>query len=66
MRRIFLEFKDTFKDASQTMWFLLKIMIPISIIVKLLEYFGVIEMIGSIFSPVMGVIGQPVYVASLH
>jgi hypothetical protein len=59
MRKLFLEFKRTIKEASHTMWFLLKIMIPISIIVKLLGTFGVIEIIGNIFSPIMSVMGLP-------
>lgn len=53
------EFKDTFKEGCKTSFMLFKIMIPISIIVKILSYFGLIETIGKVLSPVMGFIGLP-------
>ncbi len=53
------EFKDTFKEGCKTSFTLFKIMIPISIIVKILAYFGLIETIGKALSPVMGIIGLP-------
>ena len=53
------EIKETLKDTGSTYFFLLKIMIPISIIVKILEEFGLIEIIGENLSPVMGVVGLP-------
>ena len=53
------EIKDVFKEAGSTTFTLLKIMIPISIIVKILAYYGIIEVIGEYLSPVMNVIGLP-------
>ena len=53
------EVKETLKDSGSTYFFLLKIMIPISIIVKILEEYGLIEIIGENLSPAMGVIGLP-------
>ena len=38
---------------------LLKILIPVSIIVKILEVFGLIEVVASYISGVMGVMGLP-------
>ena len=38
--------KEILKDTGSTYFFLLKIMIPISIIVKILEEIGAIELIG--------------------
>ena len=49
----------TFKDATSTTATLLKIMIPISIIVKLFEMTGAITLIGTYFAPVMQLVGLP-------
>jgi hypothetical protein len=53
------EIKEIFIDTGSTYLFLLKIMIPISIIVKILEYIGAIEIIGQNLTPVMGIVGLP-------
>jgi len=53
------EIKETIKDTGSTYFFLLKIMIPISIIVKILEEYGAIELIGENLGPAMGVVGLP-------
>jgi spore maturation protein SpmB len=49
----------TLKDASSTTITLLKIMIPVSIIVKLFEMTGSITTIGTYLSPVMKLVGLP-------
>jgi len=59
MREIKSEIKDTLKEASFTTFTLIKIMIPISIIVRLLKEFGMIEVIGDIISPAMRIVGLP-------
>ncbi|MCK4347193.1 MAG: hypothetical protein KAW47_01110 [Thermoplasmatales archaeon] len=59
MRKIISEIKDTFKEASLTTFTLLKIMIPISIIVRLLKEFGMIEIVGDVLSPAMNIVGLP-------
>ena len=53
------EIKDVFKEAGSTTFTLLKIMIPISILVKILAHYGLIEVIGDYLSPVMNVVGLP-------
>lgn len=53
------EFKDVLKESIKTTFWLLKIMIPVSIIVKILVELGLIEVIGNYLSPVMGVVGLP-------
>lgn len=53
------EFKDVLKESGKTTLWLLKIMIPISIVVKILVELGLIEVIGNYLSPVMGVVGLP-------
>jgi spore maturation protein SpmB len=57
--RYLKEFKGTLKDTCSTYFFLLKIMIPISIIVKILDSYGVIQILGKNLNPAMGVIGLP-------
>ena len=56
---ILKEIKEIFKDTGSTYFFLLKIMIPVSIIVKILEQFGAIEIIGQYLTPAMGIVGLP-------
>ena len=51
--------KEILKDTGSTYFFLLKIMIPISIIVKILQELGAIEIIGENLSPAMGIVGLP-------
>lgn len=53
------EIKEVLKDTGSTYFFLLKIMIPISILVKILEGYGVIDIIGQNLSPAMNVVGLP-------
>lgn len=53
------EIKDLLKEASLTTFELLKIMIPVSIIVKVLKETGAIEVIGAGLSPVMELVGLP-------
>jgi hypothetical protein len=46
-------------ESLKTTWVLLKIMIPISIIIKLLTEFQLIEKIGIFFGPLMEFVGLP-------
>jgi len=57
--RITTEIKETLRDASSTTLTLLKILIPISIIVKILSELGAIEIIGNYLSYAMGFVGLP-------
>jgi hypothetical protein len=56
---IIFELRDTLKDAGSTTLTLLKILIPVSIIVKILSEFGAIEIIGNYLSHAMGIVGLP-------
>lgn len=53
------EVKEIFKDTGSTYFTLIKILIPISIIVKILSYFGVISIIGEYLSSTMSLVGLP-------
>jgi len=53
------DIKEILKDTGSTYFFLLKIMIPISIIIKILEDYGLIDIIGQNLSPAMGIVGLP-------
>ncbi|MBC7450030.1 MAG: hypothetical protein H7259_00920 [Cytophagales bacterium] len=53
------EFKSLFADTLKTAISLYKIMIPISIAVKVLQYFGLISVMGIGLAPLMEAIGLP-------
>lgn len=57
--KTFSELALLFPKSWQTYATLLKFMIPISIIVKVLNDFGLIEQIASFFEPIMQIIGLP-------
>ncbi len=59
MSGIKTEVKTILKEASLTTFELLKIMIPISILVKILSELGLIKIIGNALAPVMNLIGLP-------
>jgi hypothetical protein len=59
LKKIFLFFTTIFKQSIKTSIILFKIMIPISIIVKLLQYTGAIEYIGIALFPLMKFVGLP-------
>lgn len=50
---------NVFKKSSKTTIMLLKILIPVSIIVKILEVYGLIEVVASYLSGAMGIMGLP-------
>jgi len=58
-KRIYTSSKSAFPKAGRTIWWLLKIILPISLIVSFLQYWGVISQIASILSPVFSLIGLP-------
>jgi spore maturation protein SpmB len=53
------EFKSLLKETTRSAIGLYKIMIPISIIVKILQYMGLITVLGNVLAPFMKVIGLP-------
>jgi len=59
MEKITTEIKDTLKETFFTTFELLKIMIPISIIVKILGELGLIDIAGDFLAPIMKVVGLP-------
>ena len=59
MRRLHLSVREFLTDAVRTSLILFKIMIPVSIVIKILRETGVIEIIGVAFAPVMELLGLP-------
>ncbi len=51
--------KQLFKEAIQSSLIIFKIMIPVSIVVKILKETGMIEVIGKLFAPLMILVGLP-------
>ncbi len=52
-------FKRIFIETGKTSWILFKIMIPISIIVKIIQEFGLLPYIGEALAPIMNLVGLP-------
>ncbi|OIP85287.1 MAG: hypothetical protein AUK44_00190 [Porphyromonadaceae bacterium CG2_30_38_12] len=68
--RILLSTKRALPKAAKTSWWLLKIILPISFFVSLLNYFGVIALIANYLAPTFAVVGLPgesaiVFISSL-
>lgn len=59
MLKLFYFLKTHLKETWQTAWKVLKIMIPVSIIVKILDLLGFIEVLGRFLAPAMELIGLP-------
>ena len=53
------EIQKILKETGSTYFTLIKILIPISIIVKILSYFGAIEVVGNFLASTMGLVGLP-------
>ena len=68
--RIYSSTKNALPKAGKTIWWLLKIILPISLAVSLLQYWGIIAYMASFLSPAFSVIGLPgesaiVFISSL-
>ena len=59
MKKIVDIFVDWIRQGAKTSWYMLRFMIPISIIVKILQETGFIVYIGKVLSPLMGAMGLP-------
>ena len=59
MKRILSILRDAFMPATRTTLWLLKIMIPISLAVRLLQYYGVIEWVAQYLNPLFQYMGLP-------
>ncbi len=57
--RVFSSTRSALPKATKTIWWLLKIILPISFLVSLLNYLGVIAIIADYLSPVFSIIGLP-------
>ena len=57
--RIFTSTKSALFKARKTIWWLLKIIIPISLLVSFLQYWGIIAQIAGVLSPAFSLIGLP-------
>jgi len=53
------ESKKVFSDACKTSFTLFKIMIPVSIIIKILSIYGLVEILAGYLSSVMSIVGLP-------
>jgi len=68
--RIYSSTKNALPKAGKTIWWLLKIILPISLAVSLLQYWGIIAYMADFLSPAFSLIGLPgesaiVFISSL-
>lgn len=68
--RIYSSTKSALPKAGKTIWWLLKIILPISLAVSLLQYWGIIAYMAGFLSPAFSLIGLPgesaiVFISSL-
>jgi len=58
-KRLYTCFLSALPKSGKTVWWLLKIILPISLAVSLLQYWGIIAQMASILAPVFSLIGLP-------
>ena len=58
-KRLFKSSVSVLPKAGKTIWWLLKIILPISLIVSFLQYWGIVSQIASLLSPAFSMIGLP-------
>jgi len=58
-QRLCSSIKSAFPKATKTVWWLLKIIIPISLAVSLLQYWGIITQIATLLTPIFSILGLP-------
>lgn len=58
-KRLYHSILTSFPTSGKTVWWLLKIIIPISLTVSLLQYWGVIAVFASLLAPSFSLIGLP-------
>lgn len=58
-KRLYISTLSAFPKAGKTIWWLLKIIIPISLFVSFLQYYGVIAQIAIVLKPIFSVVGLP-------
>lgn len=52
-------FKDAISQTLRTVWILLKIMIPVSVLIKIIQELNLLHYIGDFLSPIMKIVGLP-------
>src|SRR5665647_1103185 len=57
--RLYTSSVQALPKAGQISWWLLKIIIPISLIVSLLQYWGIIAQFATVLTPAFSLIGLP-------
>jgi len=58
-KRIYTSTKSSLPKAKKTIWWLLKIILPISLFVSFLQYWGIITQIANLLTPAFSLLGLP-------
>ena len=59
MSKLVIPVKRGLAKSGQLMWLLVKIIIPVSCLVAILDYYGIIESFAKFFTPAMSYLGLP-------
>lgn len=59
MPDLLIPIKSGFRKSLEVLWFLTKIIIPITLVLACLEYYGLLDQVAIFFTPVTGWIGLP-------
>ena len=58
-KRLYISILNAYPKARKTVWWLLKIILPISLAVSFLQYWGIIAQIAFLLAPIFSLIGLP-------
>lgn len=59
MKALAVPIKKGFIKSGQLLWLLVKIIVPVSCLVAILDYYGIIESFAIFFAPAMSLFGLP-------
>lgn len=59
MKNLVLPVKNGLLKSVRLLWLLVKIIIPVSCLVAVLDYYGIVQSVDSFFSPAMAFFGLP-------
>jgi hypothetical protein len=70
LNKIFISIKNALPKSTKTVWWLLKIILPLSLLVAFLQYWGIIAWLATFLGPLFSYIGLPgesavVFISSL-
>ena len=59
MKKLVEPIKKGLQKSLHLLWLLIKIIVPVSVLVAILDYYGFVELIAGFFTPAMALFGLP-------